>query len=314
MEAAESDDLLTPQGLQAQAERLLGDPRARATAISFHRQWLGIERFARKEKDEKIYPGYNAGIAASLEREFDRFVEHVFSETNATLRTLLTAPYTFVERDVAALYGINVEGSNEAVEIEDETPRAGLLTQGSVLAHYANADQTSPVQRGYFLRKHVLCQDLPPPPPDVATDPPAFDPNLPTRQRFSQHRDNAACRSCHEMLDPLGFGLENFDAIGRHRGMDGGEPVDATGEIQGTDVDGPFEGAPELGQRLASSSTVKACVSLQWAQFALGRPEGDLTCARSAMLDALEASDGDVGHGLLAMILSEPFRLQRSDP
>lgn len=315
MEAAAKGDLFTPKGLEAQALRLLNDPRARSTTTAFHRQWLGIERFARKQKDEAIYPGYSASIAASLEREFARLVEHVFHEGDGSLRTLFTAPYTFVEADVAKLYRISGVAAEGATKVEDETPRAGVLTQGAVLAYYSNANQTSPVQRGYFIRKHVLCQDPPPPPADVATDPPPFDPKLPTRQRFSQHRDNAACRACHEILDPLGFGLENFDAIGRHRAEDGGEPIDTSGEIVGTDVDGTFDGPMELGARLGDSTTVKECVARQWSQFALARSQPqEMGCAAKAMQDALMASDGDLRQGLLALVKSAAFRMQRAEP
>src|SRR5262249_33669546 len=147
----------------------------------------------------------------------------------------------------------------------DPTQRAGLLTQPSVLAVTAHADQTSPVRRGKFVRERLLCEPISPPPPHVKALPPMGDPNSPTRQRFTQHDTDPFCASCHHLLDPIGFGFEHYDPMGRWRDKDQGLPVDASGMVTDSkDVNGAFDGAVALAKKLAESEEVRACVVTQW--------------------------------------------------
>src|SRR6185295_2197105 len=141
--------------------------------------------------------------------------------------------------------------------------RAGLLTQPALLAKLAHPNQTSPIRRGIFVREKLLCQTLPPPPANIRIVPPDPDPNATTRERFGQHTANEFCRNCHKLIDPVGFGFEAYDQLGRFRTTENNRPVDSSGELVGSGesaIDGPFASAPELARRLASSQTVRTCL------------------------------------------------------
>jgi hypothetical protein len=170
-----------------------------------------------------------------------------------------------------------------------------MLTQGSFLATHAKADQTSPVQRGKFVRAQLFCTPPPPPPPDIVVMPPTVDPRLSTRERFAMHTADARCATCHVKMDPIGFAFEHYDAAGRWRDIDGGQPVDATGMLTGTDADGPLDGVPSLATRLVGSEQVALCTATQWFRYAFGRAEqtdGDL-CAIGKLASALRGARGD---------------------
>jgi hypothetical protein len=182
------------------------------------------------------------------------------------------------------------------------------LTQGSFLAAHAKANQTSPVHRGKFVRARLFCDPPPPPPPDIVVKPPAVDPRLPTRERFSQHAKDPSCANCHSLMDPIGFAFEHYDAVGRYRQTDAGEPVDASGALVGTDVDGDIDGVQELAQRLLESDQVRACVTTQWFRYAFGRSENtDDACALDALTQQLENSNGDLLAVLRATVRLETF-------
>jgi hypothetical protein len=229
------------------------------------------------------------------------------------LGTLLRAPYSFVNGGLARLYGVaGIAATSTALQKVDlpVAERSGLLTQASVLAVHADTQQTSPVKRGAFVRVHLLCQDLPPPPANANVMPPKPDPNVPTRVRFEQHRNDPACSGCHTLIDPLGFAFEGYDAIGKWRTTEAGVAVDASGDITGTrDANGPLTGALDLGRRLEGSSQARECVARQWFRFALGRAESaDDECAVRASLARLDASGQDVREMLVALALTDSFR------
>jgi hypothetical protein len=190
-----------------------------------------------------------------------------------------------------------------------------MLTQGSFLAVHAKADQTSPTERGKFVRDQLLCDPPPPPPPDLVVTPPAVDPRLSTRERFAQHTADPACARCHVAMDPIGFLFEHYDAVGRWRDVDGGTPVDATGYLVGTDVDGNLDGVPALAQRLLESDQVRACVAKQWFRYAFGRDattDAD-TCTVGALAAELARTNGDLRRVIRATVEQELFQTQRPE-
>jgi hypothetical protein len=150
------------------------------------------------------------------------------------------------------------------------------------LAVLAKPNQTAPVLRGKFVRKMIWCQQLQPPPANLVITPPEVKPDAATRERFSQHSKNALCATCHQLMDPVGFGFENYDAIGNYRTTDQTFPVDASGELIQTDVDGKFNGAVELADKLAQSPEVEQCMVKQWLRYAMGRGETDHACTLRA--------------------------------
>ena len=208
------------------------------------------------DKDESLYPAWTDGTPAALTEETTRFLADAW-KNGPTLASLLTAPVTFADASLAAYYGLPAPSGDGYQRVAlDPARAAGMLTQGSFLAVHAKANQTSPVLRGKFVRAQLLCTPPPPPPPSIVVSPPVVDPRLPTRQRFAQHTADAFCASCHTLMDPIGFAFENYDPIGRWRDTDADVPVDATGALTGTDVDGALDGVPSLAAKLAGSAEV----------------------------------------------------------
>jgi hypothetical protein len=190
----------------------------------------------------------------------------------------------------------------------DPSERAGLLTQASLLTRTAHTDGSSPTRRGKFVREALMCQPPPPPPPGVDTTPPPRTPNQTRRELYAQHATNPVCAACHLMTDPVGFGFENYDAIGRYQLMDGGKPVDAAGEIIGSeDLDGAFVGAVALAKKLAASNSVRTCMARHWFEFALGRTavDGDQTSIKAAF-DAFSPG-GDLRSLMVALTKTDSF-------
>jgi len=247
------------------------------------------------DKDRNLYRTWTDATAGELAEETRLFLADAWQGT-PSLKTLLTAPVTFVNADLAAFYGLPAVGGSDYVRVDlDPTRAAGLLTQGSFLASHAKADQTSPTLRGKFVRAKLFCHPPQPPPPDIVVRPPTVDPRLSTRERFAQHTADDRCAVCHLQMDPIGFAFEHYDAAGRWRDVDGGKPVDATGNLTGTDVDSALDGVPSLAARLAASDEVASCTATQWFRYAFGRAEqsqGDL-CTVSKLAAAFKGASGN---------------------
>ncbi len=313
LDAAEAGMLADGEGLVDQAQRMLDDNRARTAVGDFHVQWLGIDRLPETTKDPTVYPAYDEAMAAAMEAETRRFSSAVVLQGDARLETLLTADYSYLEPPLFELYGITPPADHspgQPVSLEGSS-RAGLLTQGAFLAAHAHPNQSGPVQRAMVVRTHMLCDPPPPPPADAMVIPPEPDPGATTRERFEQHVADPACSGCHTLLDGIGMGFEGFDGIGAHRLTENGLPVDESGQLVGTDIDGPFDGVVELSSLLADSSMVHECVTRQWFRFALGRSEAEADACTLAQLDeAFTASDHDIRALLLQLIRTDAFRLR----
>ncbi|MGZ3474233.1 MAG: DUF1592 domain-containing protein [Polyangiales bacterium] len=286
---ADAGKLDTKEGLAEAARRLLKDPRAKAAVANFHAQWLELPKLASIAKDPAMFPDFDASIRDALRKETE----------------------TFVDAKVAGFYGMDAPTTSGFVKVPlDPSKRAGILTQGSILAIKAKSNQSSPIHRGKFVREKLLCQMLPPPPADLVIVPPDLDPKLSTRDRFAAHDKNPACSGCHHLMDPIGLGFEHFDAIGKWRDTEGPIPIDATGQIlDSQDVDGKFDGARELSQKLATSQQVQSCVVTQWFRFAYGRGEQeDDACSLQTVNQLFQASGGDMRELLVALTQTDAFR------
>jgi len=189
--------------------------------------------------------------------------------------------------------------------------RGGLLTQGGLLSLLGKANQTSPVHRGKFVREQLLCMELPPPPADLMIKPPELSATLTTRQRFEQHAADGSCSGCHRLMDPIGLGFERFDGAGLYRDTENGQPVDDSGQLTDTDVDGPFRGALELGAKLASSAQVRSCVATKWFRYGYGRGETDADGCSLAAIQARFAGGGYKVRDLLASLVETDAFLYR---
>lgn len=313
MAAANDGTLRDPTVLRAQASRLLSTPRARDHLATFFVSWLGADRVTRAVKSPTVYPGFSEALRESLLEETRAFAEHVVFEGSGRFAELFTADYTFADETLARHYGLSgITGPDPRKVTAPPSRQAGLLAHASVLATTAHSDQTSPILRGLFVRERLLCQTFGAPPPDAGGLPPV-DPNATTRERFRQHTDNDACRSCHQYIDDLGFGFEHFDGVGRWRDTEGQppRPIDARGNLNdregfGTKTDAPFEGLPALGRLVAESPTARACFARQLARHTLGAFEAD-RCALADLERRFEENGGDIKALFLELVTSETF-------
>ncbi len=314
LDAAQAGTLLAAAGREPEIRRLIADPRAGAAIRSFYDQWTDGPRLATTDKDGRLFPQFQAPLKASMREETGRFVEHVYQEENGSLAILLTAPFGFVDAGLAKLYGVAAPASGFARANLPAGQRSGLLTHAGFLAGHAFATEPSPIHRGLFVRRKLLCQELTLP-PNVEIKPPVVDPDVSIKERLAQHRADPTCAGCHRYMDPIGFGFGHYDAIGAWQTMQGNFPVDAEGELVGTDdIDGPFNGAVELGQRLAGSATVHRCMTQQWFSFALGRAA---TAGEECLIDELtrqlDARGLDLRELAVAIANSEAFASSRTN-
>lgn len=316
LDAAGAGALNAVPGLRAQAERLLSSDRARRAVASFHLQWLGLEGKLDGVKDSASFPAWGPSLVRAMEQETVDFADFVVRRGDGRLQTLLSAPFTIAGPELLSLYGATASPAADGTVALDPAERAGLLTQAAFLSAHAHSNQTSPVHRGLAVRRNLLCTDLPDPPMNVDNTPPEPDPTATTRQRFEQHRANASCAGCHRLLDPIGVGFENYDAIGAYRARENGLEIDAAGELlEAGSASGTFTGAVELAQRLSTSSAVRQCVQKQWFRFSLGRFEADEdSCTMQRLSEAFAASDYDVKALLLELVSSDAFRYKKVTP
>jgi hypothetical protein len=310
--AAGSGKLATADDVKREAARMLTDAKAKRAVASFHRQYFKLDALNSVTKDPNVYPQY-AGVKSALATESARFLEYVFFEGDSKSTTLFSAPFTFVNPTLATFYGVEsqVNMSNTAFQKVNMpvAERAGILTHAGILAAHSLPNQSSPIHRGVFIREDILCQDLPPPPNDLVITPPDLSPTLTTRERFAEHTANAACAGCHSLIDPIGFGLENFDGIGRYRATENGKAIDSAGEIGSAgDANGPYSGGVELAQKLSRSEVVNRCLVLNWFRFANGRKETDQdVCTLYRVEKSFVQSGYDMKELVVALTQSDAF-------
>lgn len=319
--AASSGALSSEDGVRAQAERMLSDDKARRTLWSFHRQWLGLDRILSDEhtyRTPEVDPKWTPQSPISAERETELFVENVLSG-HGTLHDLLTSRSAWVDGETSRIYGLAAPQDPAAfTETTLPSERAGVLTRVAFLAGTSHRGGTSPPIRGNAVLLRMLCEPPVSPPPNADLSMPTAPPNSgpqTTRMLFEQRTAPAQCQSCHVSLNGIGFGFESFDAAGAHRTMESTLPIDASGVLLGTDVDGSFDGAVQLSQMLDRSVDVKKCATRQWLRYALGRGADP---AEQPLLDAwtsaFVASGGDVRSLLVSIVTSPTFRFRKVSP
>ncbi len=312
MLAAETGKLATVAGVESEARRVLADVRSRAAIAAFHAQWLRFDAMDKLVKSPDLFPKFNAALAQSLKESAVKYVDMMFWDTGRTLSALLSDDSAFVNDKLAPLYGITATGTALVSAKVDPTQRSGILTQAGLLAGLAHERNSAPILRGVFVLDRLVCAAPPAPPPGIDTAVPEVKPGtkLTTRQQLEQSHAAATCAACHRAIDGLGFGFENYDALGQWRTKEVGLDVSAKGELVGTqDADGPFTGAVELGRKLASSPRVQQCVSSQWLgySFGVGRDEID-ACTVESVGNAFQVAKGDLRELLVAVVKSEAFR------
>jgi len=311
---ASENKLHQPSVLEEQVRRMLADPKSETLATNFAVQWLGLRNLRDMQPDVYVFPDWDNNLTQSMKRETELFFESIMHEDH-NIVDMLTAKYTFVDERLARHYGIpDIIGSRfRRVEITDEN-RYGLLGQGSVLMATSLANRTSPVQRGKWILEQILGVTAPTPPPNV----PALKENtegqkvLSVRERMEMHRANEPCRSCHKIMDPLGFALDNFDATGAWRVHDGPFPVDPNGQLyDGTKVNGPVSLREALVKR---SDMFVRNFTVKLLTYALGRGVEyyDMPVVRAIDRDAAR-NDDRFSSLVMGIVRSTPFQMRRAE-
>jgi hypothetical protein len=273
----------------------------------FHRQWLGLDLV---ESFESTLEGFSDDLRPLMRQETEKLVDAAIWQEGGKLSTLLTAPFSYMNARLAGFYGLSGPTGDtfDRVALEP-SQRLGLLTQGGILAAHSHAAKTSPVLRGKFVRDQLLCNPPPPPPPGIDFTVAEKDSELTVREQAAIHSADPGCAACHQFMDPIGLGFEGFDAVGRYRTTENGKPVDVSGQLVATDVDGAFQGPAELAQKLAGSEQVAACMVRQWFRYAYARDEvAEQDRCNVALLESeFSESGGDIKELLFSLTQTDAF-------
>jgi hypothetical protein len=313
LDLAARNELSKPAVFEKQVRRMLVDHRSRNLATNFAAQWLHLRNLDSITPDLRLFTDFDDNLRQAFRQETELFFDNVVREDRSVLN-LIQADYTFLNERLAKHYEIpHIYGERfRRVELAADRQRGGLLRQGSILTVTSYATRTSPVVRGKWILENFLGTPPPPPPADVpALTENTVGVNLPIRERLAEHRSNAACASCHRLIDPVGFSLEQFDAIGRWRVMDEGKPVDAAGGLpDGSEFDGVNGIEQALLRRpdwFVRTLTEKLFI------FALGRPpeESDAPAIRKIVRDA-RANNYRFSSLIVGLTSSTPFQMRKS--
>ncbi|MDG2305638.1 MAG: DUF1592 domain-containing protein [Candidatus Binatia bacterium] len=310
--AAEAGDLTDDAGLATQVDRMLGSPRLEDSVRALFSDMYGLDLIEQGlvRKDPAIFPAFSQAVMQDAREQTLRvIVEHLLEEER-DYRELFITRNSFMTRALGLVYRVPAASPDgwEPYVFADDSRRAGLLTQVSLLALHSHPGRSSPTLRGKFIREVLLCQDVPPPPGDLDfslfADEAALSSST-ARQRLEAHQANLACAGCHSLMDPLGLALENLDGLGIERDTENGEVIDASGELGGNAFDGP----PGLGVALASDPALSECFVRTLYRYATGR---DVAAEEDELLDFLTHSFAHSGYRLRDLLreiaLSEGFR------
>lgn len=319
-DAAARGELSTRSELRAQAQRLLADPRAREVLGGFGLAYLGAEDILTKDKSAVLYPDFGSSARLAMADETRRLFAHVIFDGSGRFSELFTADYSFLNAELARRYGVALVTGDALRKVSyGSAPRAGVLGHGSVLGSFAHSDQSSPIRRGLFVRQKLLCQELPPPPPNAGRLP-AVDPNATTRERFRQHSSTPFCKGCHQYIDEVGFGFERYDAVGGYRESENGKAIDSAGDLNDLEVLGsathaPYASLKELGGLLADSPRARRCFVRKATRYVRGAQED--VAEDLCTLWRLESRFADSGHDIKELFLAiaeSDELLYRADP
>lgn len=326
--AAAAGELVTADQIEAQARRMLADPKADGGVEDFANQWLGLEGMDFLTKDVAV-ANWSSQLARDLHTEsLTTYRELVLTE-KAGITELLTTPYAYVNQSTAQYsYLVDTTGLSEDAFVrrninpDPASPlRAGVFTGAAVLATHAHRLLPSPTLRGKLVSAQLLCNSIAPPPPDPDIGPPPAmtAAGETTREYYEQHHINnkPSCHACHEHMDLIGFGFDDFDASGvvYDKLLENGLPIDDSGQFVDTspggitDLDGPFRGPVEMMNKLAASEQVRQCTTLQQFRYALGRSEADAdACALQDIYHGFSSSQFNLEELVVAVVRSEAFR------
>lgn len=307
LEAAGAGRLSTPEGLRAEAVRLLDDERAQSGTGALFDEFLRLYQLETINRSPLVYTHASPTLGPSAHQETLRTIGQIYA-TDADMHTLLTTTTTFVNPELAALYRIAAPDLHDfaEVQLDPSDRRHGLLGQASILMLYAHTTSTSPTLRGKFVREALLCQTVAPPPAGVAPIIPEPDENAHTmRDRLSVHLTDPACASCHTFMDPIGFGLEQFDGVGRWRTTENGAAINASGSLDGD----PFDDGWDLGSAVARHEKFDHCMATHLYSYAMGHA---VESGEKPLVDALADQFGQAGswRDLMLTLIERPQFVQ----
>ncbi|MBC8071208.1 MAG: DUF1592 domain-containing protein [Deltaproteobacteria bacterium] len=308
---AEAGGLADGDMIRAKAQEMLGTARARAALSGFFDEYFRLRSLSTEAKNPELFPKWDAALASAMRQETQLLVHDVVWENDADYREIFTADYTYVNDDLADLYGIAPPGQGNTyvrTPWPDNQLRAGYLSQASFLTHQSGPLRNSPTKRGRFVQQWVLCTDVPPPPVGVDPTLPDLGPDATLREILLVHLDNESCATCHGIMDPVGFAFEFYDAIGAYRTVESnGQPLEAQGEIEGY---GEWNNAKELAQVVADDPRTSKCFVTNLIRGSLGHKEVD---GEADAITALDQSFADSEYSVQALLTEFPasplFRL-----
>jgi hypothetical protein len=306
--AAEAGELETPEQIAEYARRMLADEKA-DRVLEYFDQWLDLDQLQELNRDPNVYADLPDDLPQLMREETRSFVRDLLSRPSGNFTELLTAPYTFVNAELAAHYGLAGGPSGTSFVKVDAPGRAGIFTQGMLLAH-DKPTRTSIVRRGLKLRTDFLCQIVPAPPNDVEIDLEGLGEGLSQRDKLALHSKDPSCASCHALIDPLGLPFENFDAVGRLRTTDEtGNPVSTETTVTRTrDANGPIAGATELAAKLGVSEEVRQCYVRQSFRFFYGRDAGlEDACSMARLLVDFTGNAHSLSELLVSLTQTDAF-------
>ncbi|WP_166831364.1 DUF1592 domain-containing protein [Thalassoroseus pseudoceratinae] len=313
-ELAKAGQLHKPDVLRTQVRRMLADPKSQAIVDNFAMQWLNLRMLDEMEPDPKLFPQFNEDLRKDMQTETRKFFETVMREDRNVFE-FLDGDFTFVNERLAKLYGIGgVKGDQFRKVSLTGLPRRGVLTQGSILTLTSNPVRTSPVKRGKWVMENILGTPPPPAPPNVPeleeTAAKAPD-GASLREQLELHRKDPACASCHRVMDAIGFGFENFDAIGQWRDQDEGIDIDASADLKGS---GPFNGPVELVKLLKNrNDDFRRSLAEKMLTYALGRGvEYYDRCAIDEITKQMKENGDRFSTLMTQVVLSDPFLKRRN--
>lgn len=306
--AAESGALDTEAGVKAAAQQMLTQPEAKQAIADFYNEVWHLREMPLVIKDPAVFPQFNDSLKTAMQEETLRLIEDVVWTRNADISETLTADFSFINPELAALYGVTPIGTDyDKTTMPAEQKRAGVLGHGSFLSRGAHDKFTSPTRRGAFVREALLCDPIPPPPPTVNPTLPDDGTPKTVKQKLQQHMMDPSCNTCHGAMDPIGFALENYDAIGQFRTVDQGFPIDSTAQVEDL---GSFSSAVELAGLLSKDVRMSDCTVEKLFRQSMGHLE---TPGEEPALVALKkdfASGGRSVQTLLVELCASPaFRL-----
>ena len=299
LDAADAGELDTEDGIRDWAYTLVESSEARVATEIYFDEYLRLRNLPTHAKSAELFPLWTEALTSSLRQETLLLLNDVVWQDDGDFLSIFNADYTFINADLAELYGMPAPGGPGFVRVDwpADQNRAGIISQGSVLALQSGPLRNSPTDRGKFIQSVLLCTEIPPPPPDVTPELPEPGANQTLKELLDQHMEDPACASCHGLTDPVGFALEFFDSIGAYRTMDNGSPIDASGEVEGL---GSWSNAVDLANVIAENPGTPTCIIQNFIEGHLGFA---VTPGIAPGIEELTATFDDSGHSLQTMMV-----------